>query len=112
MDIKERIKFLREEQNLSVSALAKKINISRYAIMKWENGESKPSLNAQHALCSFFNVSLDYLSGLSENRNGNSFNEDQFLIAFSGYSNKLTKEQKDFFLELASSLSSKNKKSN
>jgi len=43
--------------------LANKLNVSRTAITRWENEESRPDLNALIRLCEIFNTNLDTLVG-------------------------------------------------
>ena len=63
----ERIKQLREEDGLSQAQLAKAVGISQSAIALWELGDRTPSADAIIKLAKFFDVSTDYLLGLSDN---------------------------------------------
>lgn len=60
MNFAERLKELRAEKNLSMRALAEKIQVSDAAICKWENGENEPKATYIKRLCAFFEVSADY----------------------------------------------------
>ncbi len=66
------IKELRTGQGLSLDELADKINqrhgssINKGMISKWENGLGEPRLENVKQLALFFNVSLDYMTGLTE----------------------------------------------
>ena len=62
----ERLKELRSERGLSQSQLAKLTGISNGAIAFWEIGARIPSAQAIIVLAKFFNVSSDYLLGLSD----------------------------------------------
>ena len=64
----ERFKQLKKEFNLSNNKLAKIINVSFVTIKRWKNGLSKPKITKFYELCIFFNVSCDYLLGLSNMR--------------------------------------------
>lgn len=70
----ERIKALRTERGLSIDLLVwdmnKKydLNISKGTISRWENNITEPSLNLARAYADYFNVSLDYLIGLTDDR--------------------------------------------
>lgn len=67
LTIQERIKDLRVENDLSLEELAKETGISTSALSSYENNEDKDiSLNSIIALASFYNVSTDYLLGLTE----------------------------------------------
>ena len=65
ISISERIKELREKQNLTQSGLAKKLNITRSAVNAWEMGISIPNVEKLVELSSLFNVSVDYLLGVN-----------------------------------------------
>lgn len=62
-----RLKELRTTNNVSQKKLADAFNVVPRTIRKWENGESDPTTNQLIALADYFNVSLDYLVGRSEN---------------------------------------------
>lgn len=61
MPFKENLTYLRKSINLSQEELAEKLNVSRQAISKWENGQSTPDLETILALCKLFNVTTDQL---------------------------------------------------
>lgn len=63
----ERLKLLRTKSNTSQKDLAKMLNISDRAFRNYENGTSEPTYDNLIILCKFFNVSADYLLGLSNN---------------------------------------------
>ena len=62
----KRLKELRTEKKLSQKALAEIIETNNSSICVWECGRSEPSLDAVIKLCRFFDVSADYLLGLSD----------------------------------------------
>lgn len=74
MEIKDRIKQLRNEQGMTIDMLAYDmnqrfgINLNKGLISKWENGKNDPSLEYAVYLAQYFNVSLDFLIGLTEVR--------------------------------------------
>lgn len=61
--LSEKIYTLRRKSGLSQEQLAEKIGVSRQAISKWEGGLSTPELEKLRALCEFFHVSMDELTG-------------------------------------------------
>jgi len=63
MILSERIKELRQESNLSQSALAKIIGVSQKAIDYWERGVNEPKASYIIKMADFFDVSTDYLLG-------------------------------------------------
>lgn len=64
----ERLKELRQERKLTHIQLSKELNgsISSSAIGMWETNKRVPNLDAVIILAKYFNVSLDYLVGLSD----------------------------------------------
>lgn len=53
--------LLRKSSGLTQEELAEKLNVSRQAVAKWENGESVPDLGSCIALSELFHVTLDDL---------------------------------------------------
>ena len=62
----ERLKELREENNLTQYELSKKINISTACINRWEKNLRVPNIDSIIILCKFFGCSSDYLIGLED----------------------------------------------
>lgn len=62
--IGERIREVREKNEMTQSALAKRFGISRSAVNAWEMGISVPSAQYLVELSLLFGVSTDYLLGL------------------------------------------------
>lgn len=65
-EIKYRIKELRKEKNLTQKQLAALMNKSETGLASWEQGLSEPNVNDIRLLCKIFEVSADYLLGLSD----------------------------------------------
>ena len=61
MKLSEKIVVLRKQNGLSQDDLAIKLDISRQAIFKWENDQSKPEIDKLKTLSGLFNVSIDNL---------------------------------------------------
>ncbi len=59
--IAERIKFLREQNSLTQTQLAKKLSITRSSVNAWEMGISIPSTKYLVELADNFGVSTDFL---------------------------------------------------
>lgn len=57
---------LRAEHKVSSQILAEGIGVSRPAISRFEHGVDFPHVNTLVALADYFNVSLDYLAGRSD----------------------------------------------
>lgn len=65
----EKIKHLREDNDLTQGALGKKLNMTQRKVSYIENGIYEPSISDIKEICIFFNVSADYLLGLPQNLN-------------------------------------------
>ena len=63
--IADRIKKLREENNMTQTILAKKLGITRSSVNAWEMGISVPSTQYIVELANIFDVSTDYLLGVN-----------------------------------------------
>lgn len=61
MNLSNRIQSLRETNKLSQEELAEKLEVSRQAISKWENGVSKPDINNIVKLSEIYGVTTDFL---------------------------------------------------
>ncbi|MGG0473524.1 helix-turn-helix transcriptional regulator [Priestia aryabhattai] len=61
MTFSEKLFKLRKEKGLSQEALAEKVNTTRQAISKWENGQGFPETEKLLILGNIFEVSIDYL---------------------------------------------------
>lgn len=64
--IDQKIKMLRESRGITQSELASRLGITRSGVNAWEMGISTPSTHYIIILAKFFNVSTDYLLGISE----------------------------------------------
>lgn len=91
--IADRIKYLREQRNLTQSELAKQLGITRSSVNAWEMGISVPSTQYIVELAHLFKVTTDYLLCV-----------DATTINVSG----LTEEDIQLILQLANHLRLKN----
>ncbi len=66
LSIGEKIKNLREDNNLTQSALGKALNMTQRKISYIESNRYEPSIQDIVEICKFFNVSADYLLGLKK----------------------------------------------
>lgn len=64
----ERLKQLRLEKNITQAVLAQEIPIRQASISKYESGAMFPGYDVLIRLCQYFNVTADYLLGLSNVR--------------------------------------------
>ena len=61
MTLGEKLQTLRRSRGLSQEQLAEILEVSRQAVSKWENGDSAPDLDRLRAICTYFDVTTDYL---------------------------------------------------
>ncbi|MDR3318676.1 MAG: helix-turn-helix domain-containing protein [Clostridiales bacterium] len=59
------LKALRTEQNISQQKLAKRLNVSQDTVSLWELNKSLPDFMSIRELAKIFDVSADFLLGLS-----------------------------------------------
>jgi len=62
----QRLRELRKTRNLTQARLAQEIGVSQRVISDFENGTGLPSFHVLIRLADFFDVSLDYLVGRSD----------------------------------------------
>lgn len=65
LKIAERVQYLRARHGLSQAELAKKLGVTRSAINSWESYDSVPSVEKISKMAKIFNVTSDYIIGLS-----------------------------------------------
>ena len=63
----EAIKLLRQSHNVTQKQLALDVGLSERGIQNYEANLRKPTYDIIIKLCTYFNVSSDYLLGLSDN---------------------------------------------
>lgn len=62
MNIGERITALRKEKDISQAELAKRLNVSRQAVSKWEQGVSSPDTAKLIQLAEILGTEVEYLA--------------------------------------------------
>ena len=62
MNLGERITALRKERNISQGELAKRLEVSRQAVSKWEQGLSSPDTNKLIQLARILDTEVEYLA--------------------------------------------------
>lgn len=79
MDFGEKLLKLRKEKGYSQETLAEKLNTSRQAISKWENGQGYPETEKLLMIGNIFEVSMDYL--LKDSVRNNEANEAGYYVS-------------------------------
>lgn len=69
MSLGERIKYLREELNLTQEDLGKILNVSKPTISRYEANLNEPNSDTLIKISKYFNVSIDYLFGVNHKQN-------------------------------------------
>lgn len=64
----KRLMMLRAERGESQADIAREIGVSIPGVSRWENGNRTPRSDSIIALCKHYNVSADYLLGLTDIR--------------------------------------------
>lgn len=104
MNFGTRLKQLRLEKNLKQEELAEKIHSSKSNISRYESNSVEPNLKTLNELAKFFDVSTDYLLGLTIVR------KPVDTLAFhsiEGYEN-LNDEDRQYIDDLINRLNKKN----
>ena len=66
MSFSERLKELRKSEKINQTTLANAVNLNIKQIQRYEGGSNEPTLSVLIALADYFDVSLDYLVGRSD----------------------------------------------
>lgn len=67
MSFSERLKYLRTSRNLTQKQIYEAVGMSAIGYQRYEYGEREPAYQKLLALADYFDVSLDYLAGRSDN---------------------------------------------
>ena len=104
-DFTSNIKLLRQEFKVSQPQLAKETGLKKSAIGHWELGNRTPNAIAIIILSRYFQVTTDYLLGISKD-NSIMHRSDDFYVDLTTFNNRLkelrlksTKSQKDLAIE-------------
>ena len=89
-EFQERLQELLKEYKLSRLELSKKLNISSTTINDYFNKGYYPELTIAIKMAEYFNCSLNYLFGLSDDKSNTNKNKNEFFVNF----DKLIKENK------------------
>lgn len=87
----ERLKKLRLEKNLTQKQVAQSLKITQQAYGQWETGKLNPKKETIQMFADFFNVSVDYLLGNTDNK------DEEMQILLRGTLEGLTDEEKKQF---------------
>lgn len=98
-DLGNLLKQLREEKHVSMDKMIEdlkalySISIAKSTISKWENNKADPSIENAKVLCKYFDVSLDYLLGLSNYKN----NQEELSTYKDTITKSSSRDNKNFY---------------
>ena len=106
-----RIKLLREEFKMSQKELALKAGVTEGSISLYEKGDRKPSYEVLIKLSEIFGCSIDYIIGISNDRNSDKLDSNLLKIGLDMKNyNPPTEEQKKQIEDFAKFVLKDNKK--
>ena len=71
--VAERLRTLRNRLNISQAKMAPIVGLKQSAINRYENGQSEPSCETLLRYAEYFDVSLDYIFGRTDNPQGTQY---------------------------------------
>ena len=69
MKYTERIRILREDTNKTQTDIAALLNVGQRTYCDYELGKTRITVDSLIILAKFYNVSMDYISGISDEKN-------------------------------------------
>ena len=67
MSFPERLNALQKERSIYKKDVCKAVGLSKTSYYRYETGEREPTSSILTALANYFNVSIDYLVGRTDN---------------------------------------------
>lgn len=105
-----RIKMLRKELKLTQEELALKLGLKgKSSIANYEKGTISPSDDIKLQMAKLFHCSIDYLMGLSDDRNSQKVDLDHLDITFATGIKGLNKENQEIAKNIIEGLLAKQK---
>lgn len=107
----ERLKELRKQHNLTQLEFAKQFHVSNGAVGNWESGQRMPDSDTLSRIADFFNVSVDYVLGRTDEPTTNSLDKQLEGVDFAlwGEVHDLTDEEKQDIINFVKFTKSKRK---
>lgn len=96
----KRLRALREEQGFqSQQALADALGVAQSTVANWECGRREPNYETTLKLADFFQVTVDYLMGRSDDPHGGVVSDDALRAALWGGDMDLSEEEMEALWE-------------
>lgn len=107
-----RLKELREQKGLSQKAFSMKLGVSQSTVGMWESKKREPNFETAKKIADFFNVSVDYILGRTNEPNQIDLDKELEGVQFALYSEtkELTDEEKKSVLDFVKFLKSQKEK--
>ncbi|AMJ40497.1 helix-turn-helix domain-containing protein [Anaerotignum propionicum] len=106
-EISLKLKFLRESIGISQSKIAELIGTTQASINRYENAQSSPPLKTLLWYADFFDVSMDYIFGRTEQPQGKLYTNNPNVIEAVTENNKELKQFVDMCFDASSPISKK-----
>lgn len=97
--ISKRLKELREYKNIMQDILAKELGVKQATISFYENGKRQPDEETLIKLTNFYNVSMDYLYGLTDIKKRLTLDKEQSKLLNSF--NELNKDNQNMIIGMS-----------
>lgn len=81
MTLGEKIKKLREQNNINQKEFARKMDISNVVLSRYESDERRPDYEVLQRIADYFSVTTDYLLGRTDQKNTPNDYEIQTIAA-------------------------------
>lgn len=92
MELKDRLKQLRLENDMLQKETAAKLGLQRSTYVNYENGYREPDLETIKKIANYYDCTIDYLLGMTEIRNSDEKQEFTFAMEYMK-NNRITVKQ-------------------
>ena len=87
-NLSDRIKELRLSADMTQEEFGKKFGIVKSTVSLYESGKSTPNDELKKQICDYFNISVDYLLGVSDDKHRNSPSDNKGFFFFFFFDDK------------------------